>query len=105
MWHLAKRWLRIWQTIDAYSLFIITLVSCVVLVVVMVINVMSARILGFSKKMKLRFFLWVEEELGKWCTHGKCAISSRNSRDNFAAINDFSSDSINGVCSDSSEVR
>ncbi|SUC35614.1 Uncharacterised protein [Providencia rustigianii] len=40
----------IWQTIDAYSLFIITLVSCFILVVVMVINVMSARIFGFNKE-------------------------------------------------------
>lgn len=38
----------IWQKVDAQSLLMITVVSCVLLAVVLIINTLTARILGFS---------------------------------------------------------
>ncbi|PHM45420.1 bile acid:sodium symporter [Xenorhabdus mauleonii] len=40
----------IWHKIDAYSLLIIGVVCCVLLAIVLVINVYSSRLLGFSKE-------------------------------------------------------
>ncbi len=40
----------IWQKIDAFSLFMIVVVTCVILFIIIVFNTLVARLLGFSKE-------------------------------------------------------
>lgn len=40
----------IWQKIDAFSLLMIVVVTCVILFIVIVVNTLAARLLGFSKE-------------------------------------------------------